>query len=336
MAHEITWSDNLFSTREPTWHGLGVIFDDYPTREEAQAVAHPWEPVTEPVYTQELAMGENEDGEPFVAEAYEPMDGYRVVKRSDSNQPLGVVSDTYQTVSNNELWDIAEALENEHDDVMYETGGSLQGGSKVWLMLRLKEPLEVPGDPHGATIPYYTLQNAHDGLGSLRGQATMTRIVCANTAHIADLDSRARGTEFRFRHSTNVRDRIEQAKQALLAWRTGLTDLQDKYAFLLNKEVDYDQIAEFEDMLMPLPPAATATERVMQNVMDSREAWREVLEGQTCEGIERSAYGLVQATVEYSEHVRKARSQETRFKRTYLDRNDIIQSAVKCAEAVAF
>lgn len=331
MAHEITDTDNLFTTYQPAWHGLGHTFPDYPTREEAQAIAHPWEPVEEKIYTRLAGISPEGD----VYEGFDSVDGYKAVVRSDNSAPIGVVSDSYQVVSNNELWDIAEALEGSADDVMFETGGSLKGGSKTWLMLRLKEPLEIPGDPNGSYIPYYSLQNSHDGSGALRGQATNTRIVCANTAQIADLNSRARGTEFTFRHSKNVKDRIDQAKEALLGWRTGLQDHQAKMEHLLTLGLSDAGVREFEERFFPEPPPAMGTDRVLRNVFNARNDWRDVLNSWTNEGIENTAYGLVQATIEYSEHVRKARSNETKFKRTVLDRNQVIQKAVDLAEKVA-
>ena len=328
MAHEITATDNLFSTRKPTWHGMGHIFENYPTREEAQAVAHPWEPMEEPTFTRNLVA--TEDG---IEDRFEELADYKTIKRSDNNSVLGVVGRDYQYISNNELWDIAEALEQSSPDVMFETGGSLKGGSKVWLMLKLQEPLEVPGDPNGATIPYYTLQNSHDGTGAFRGQATMTRIVCANTAHAADLDAKARGTEFTFRHSKNVKDRIEQARQAVLAWRTGLTDLSEKYEFLLGLSAGYEEVAEFEDRYFPID-LGVMSDRQIANMQTVRDDWREVLESETNRAVRGTAYGMVQATIEYAEHVRKAHTHETRFKRTYLDRNRIISDAVRIAEKV--
>src|SRR3546814_11961082 len=39
MAHEITATDNLFSVREMPWHGLGTVLSEYPTRDEAKAIA---------------------------------------------------------------------------------------------------------------------------------------------------------------------------------------------------------------------------------------------------------------------------------------------------------
>src|SRR3546814_11823815 len=50
MAHEITATDNLFSVREMPCHGLGTVLSQYPTRDEAKAIAHNWEPLTAPIY----------------------------------------------------------------------------------------------------------------------------------------------------------------------------------------------------------------------------------------------------------------------------------------------
>src|SRR3546814_7667054 len=51
--HEITSTDNMFSVREMPWHGLGKVLSEYPTREEAKSIAHPWEPRSEE-HTSEL------------------------------------------------------------------------------------------------------------------------------------------------------------------------------------------------------------------------------------------------------------------------------------------
>ena len=52
----------------------------------------------------------------------------------------------------------------------------------------MNEPLIIKGDP-SQTIPYLCFQNAHDGRGSFRAQATNVRVVCANTSIAADLDA---------------------------------------------------------------------------------------------------------------------------------------------------
>ena len=170
MAHNITSTDGVLSVRRPMWHNLGTVLDDYPTLEEARTIAHNWEPVTEPLFRRVL--------NPDMTEYYELVEEAQGVVRSDNNAHLGVVSDGWAPVLNKTMYDIADALQDVGDDLKIETAGSLKGGRKVWLLIRLNEPLTVKGDPNGEVIPYFALQNAHDGSGAFRGQATMTRIVC--------------------------------------------------------------------------------------------------------------------------------------------------------------
>ena len=65
----------------------------------------------------------------------------------------------------------------------------------------------------------------------------MMRIVCANTSHVADLDARARGTEFVFRHTKNVGDRVEDARRALAGWRDSLDDWAQLQEVLARADV---------------------------------------------------------------------------------------------------
>lgn len=351
MAHEITNTDELFSVRQPTWHGLGHVLTDYPTRAEAQTLVHPWEPITEPLFTREFGVTAHEDwdgeSDPF-GERYDEVEGHKAVRRSDNGALLGVVGEGYEPVTNNEMWDIAESLQGEGAEVRFETGGSLKGGSKVWLLLRLNEPVTVKGDPHGATIPYYSLQNSHDGSGAFRGQATTTRIVCANTAHIADLDARARGTEFTFRHTKNVSERVEEARAALSGWRESLEEWKQINELLISEkftnvnEVLWDDrmgnlnegriVDLFLEQFIPVPQAEVISDLTRNNLERERDKWRSIYLGVTGEGIRGTAYGLVQASVEYAEHFRNAHTQESRFKRAYLDRNRLVQKAVDYAK----
>ena len=147
MAHEITETDRVVSVREPAWHGLAEVWDHYPTREELQTFAHAWEPVTEPVYQKVPLISEGVDG-PVLEHAFREVSDFVLNARSDNGDPLGVVSSTYELVRNAEMYDIAEALEGgDPATVRYETAGSLKGGRKVWLLLRLAEPLVIHGGP---------------------------------------------------------------------------------------------------------------------------------------------------------------------------------------------
>ena len=332
MAHEITVRDGVFAVRESMWHGLGTVLPDYPTREQAQEIAHPWEPVTEELYRKVVEVGAN--GE--LIERFEVSETAKLNVRSDDGFELGPVSPGYVTVNNSTMYDIAEAIEGvDKGAVKYETGGSLAGGRRVWLLLRLAEPINIIGDPNGAVIPYFALQNAHDGSSSFRGQAIAERIVCANTARMADHFAEQRGTEFTFSHTKNVHDRIEQARKALTGWRESIRAYQEMGNHLVTVEfTDVDQEI-FLSRFIPMPAPSTCTERVARNVEEARQAVRGFLASPTCEGIENTAWGTVQASLEYLNHGRRAHQAESRFKRAYLDRSDLVTTATTLVKEIA-
>lgn len=364
MSHGITATDGMFSVRENAWHGLGVVFEDYPTRAQAQATAHPWEPLRENLFRQIPRVDENDEllyrldsGEQVTKSqldviiawfdelgeapdfSYDALTDTVVLKgwyanqRSDNGTLLGVVSDKYTTVTNNELWDIAEALEQSGKDVMYETGGSLRGGAQVWALVRLKDPLVIKGDKRGETIPYFALQNSHDGSGSFRGQATMTRIVCMNTSQAADWDAQRRGTEFMFKHTRNVGDRITQAQTALSGWRQSITDWQEQAEELVTIKVTDKGVKQFIEKFIPKPVNENlVSEKVIANIDAERAKWLGGYKSITGESIENTAYGLVQASTEYANWARAAHNAESRFKRTFLSTDRIIADSITLAK----
>lgn len=335
MGHQITATDNVFSVREQTWHGLAKVLPDYPTRVEAQKLTMDWEPVSEPIFRRVPRIVTLADGTQDVVDEFEPVEDSVLNARSDNGQSLGVVSKTFTTVSNDELWSVAEAIQGEAGDVRFETAGSLDGGRKVWILVRLDEPLTVPGDPNGAHIAYYALQNSHDASGAFRGQATSVRIVCANTSQMADWDASQRGTEFAFRHSTNIQDRIAEARQALAGWREGVFAFQELTRELIALPVSAQNVERFIKVFIPMPPAGAASQRVEGHVEEAWSQLRTILAGPTCEGINRTSYGLVQAAIEYNNHVRAARSESTRFRRAYLTRDRVTTDAVRLARSLA-
>lgn len=337
MPAGITATDNMFSVREMPWHRLAEPLPDYPTREEAQQIAHPWEPVEAPVFRRVPTII---DGEPTTT--YDELTGSKGIERSDNGEHLGVVNSTLGLVTNTELWDIAEAVgKADGDAVKYETAGSLDGGRKVWILLRLAEPLQIAGDPNGATLAYYALQNAHDGSGALRGQGINTRIVCANTSTAADAEAKRSGYEFTFRHTSKVSQRIEEAKAAVEQWRAGIAVWQTAMEHLITVPVTAAQRELFVQEFHPMPASRLVSDRVVRNVETARQQLRDILAGETSADVSLTAYGLAQAGIEWSQHYRatKGNSEQARmeshFKRSMLTTSRLGADTIKLAQAVA-
>jgi phage/plasmid-like protein (TIGR03299 family) len=330
--HEITDTDNLFSVREMPWHGIGEVLDEYPTRKQAQAIAHPWEPVTTAIYRKVPHI--TADGD--LVETYEEITTHVGQERSDNGFLLGVTAETYTPVKNDEMYDLAEALESSAPgEVKYETGGTLRGGTVAWLMLRLREPIQIKGDPNGAVLPYYLLSNAFDGSASFKGSATGIRVVCANTLRAADFDSHARGSEFIFRHTASVTEKVEAARHALAGWKESMDEFRQLADLMVTEKVSAKGEIEFIERFIPAPVSTLTSDRVKANIEAARNQWWDVYRSATCEGITGTAWGLVQASSEWSEHIRKAKNDESRFRRSLLETNRVISTARDFAREAA-
>ncbi len=147
-----------FFVREPAWHGMGKVADDYPENwDQAREWAGlEWEPTSAPmfgfvgtaddgstVYDPAEAMVNPETGQPVGSFAKD--DSKQRIVRSDSGALLGTPSDTYSIITHKEMGEIVEAV-TEQENVKYETTVCLEEGKSVASLVRLDEPITIPGD----------------------------------------------------------------------------------------------------------------------------------------------------------------------------------------------
>ena len=184
--------ETMFSVRETPWHGLGRIVMDAPASREALELAGlDWQVESRNIYSGTGAM----------------IPGYRANVRSTDEAVLGVVSDRYRIVQNEEAFQFTDDLLGE--GVTYETAGSLQGGKKVWMLAKLPEKYIIAGDE---VTPYLVFFNSHDGSSGVKVAMTPVRVVCQNTLNLA------LGTAKRIwtaRHTENVLLRVQDARETL-------------------------------------------------------------------------------------------------------------------------
>jgi phage/plasmid-like protein (TIGR03299 family) len=303
--------ESMFSVRQMPWHREGTILQDYPgSWDEARLLAGlDWDPITTEVYA---LTDLNPDGTP----RYEPISGWKSIARSDNGTVLSINKDTYTIIGHGEMGEIVEAVLAQ-PNVQWETAGVLDGGRSVWCLALLDEPIELPGDT-SPTLPYLAITNRHDGTAACALRATAVRIVCANTFRAAELEGERTGATFSFIHKASWRNRIDEARQAVTGARTEMRRYSELARELLAIPITSRQRELFITDFIPMPPAGLVTDRVARNVDEARNALRLLFDSPTNEQIAGTAYGLVQASGEYLDHVRTARSWETRLNRTLI------------------
>ncbi len=313
-----------FAVRTPSWHQKETLLGTAPrTWAEARPLAGlDWEYVTEPMFVRDLA-GMNADGTP--AYTYREAESFQVVKRDDTNEVLSAGRDTYEVITNTELGEILHAL-TDKTELEFETAGSVRGGRSVWALVKLGEDVTIGKDP-SPTRPYMGVVNHCDKIGACRAYATDIRIVCWNTMSAADAQADRDNTVATFRHTSNWRDHIQTAREAILGAKSEFQAWVDMAEHLQELTVTDVQAEEFVREFMPYPgrvegPDALVSKTVRKNIEQARDSLRYVLnESKTSEGIQGTGYWLVQGAAEFLDHLRPHKNQESYVQRTVIDTN---------------
>ena len=214
--------ETMFSVRETPWHGLGRIIMDAPASREALELAGlDWQGESRNIYSGTGAM----------------IPGYRANVRSTDDAVLGVVSDRYRIVQNEEAFQFTDDLLGE--GVTYETAGSLQGGKKVWMLARLPRKYLIAGDQ---VEPYLVIFNSHDGSSGVKVAMTPIRVVCQNTLNLALNTAKRSWTA---RHTENVLLRVQDARETL---QLDSNKLYENIVYLEMRSRGYEvQVGKLDD-----------------------------------------------------------------------------------------
>lgn len=339
--------DTGFSVRQPMWHGLGEVLDDYPESwDDARRKAGlMWEPTYRDLYVPQLipVTAEVPEGAHLVASEGEarrylvPVQGHRAIVRDDTEAVLATPTDSYELIYHHQMGELLEAYTEAWTkagaDVKFETAGSVRDGRAVWALVWLDEPYTVPGDD-SATYPFAALLNAHDGSAACRLTPTSIRIVCWNTWKMAEAEGERNAHAVVLRHSGDVTARLEDAKASLAGMRDEAKEWQLLAADLASININDAVVTTFLDEFIPIPEGAS--ERTRNSRQERRDTFRKLYdESPTCAPLPESAYKLVQAAGEYLDHLRPFRSRDTYLSRTMLTADSHKPAVVRLVRELA-
>ena len=221
--------ETMFYTREKPWHGLGTMVAEAPNSKDALRLAGlNWKVLQEPVYT------ENE----------ELIQGYKANVRDTDRKVLGVVTDRYKVIQNEEAFAFTDTLLGE--GVRYETAGSLQEGRRVWMLARLPREFIIGGERISL---YMVFSNTHDGSGAVKTALTPIRVVCNNTLNLA---LRTAKRSWSMIHTGDISGKIEEAKNTLLLADEYMTALGQEFENLRKIKLSEKQVLDYIKSLLPM------------------------------------------------------------------------------------
>lgn len=280
MSHQILSKDTMFSVRDVPWHGLGTVLDEYPESitEAIEKSGLGWKVRQGDLMVVERPEFIDDFGETVPAKLT-PAKGYRANLREDDGALLGIVSDDYKVVQNEEAFRFLDALIA--SDLHFETAGSLQNGKRVWVLARRPDFVEVGGDE---TATFVYVANAHDGSMAVTSAVTPIRIVCANTLNYALRKSEARAERvYKFRHTGDLQLKFDEARRVMgmtINYEQRFKELGDRLA------TERFTVPEFEDLTKRLVPINEDElgPRAVKNRQAKRELFLDVFRGKGPDG----------------------------------------------------
>ena len=306
MAHEV---QTMAYVGETPWHGLGnELTPNQPIEVWAKEAGMDWRIESSDVsyYANHAAGGQ----------LIMPFPDNKVLYRSDTLEPLSVVSQRYQEVQPSEILEFYRDL-TEQADFELETAGVLRGGRKFWALAKTGQSTALKGKD--VSNGYILLATACDGTLATTAQFTSIRVVCNNTLAISLADKS--GGVVKVPHSTSFD--AEKVKNQLGISVKGWNEHMYHMKQLSERRVTQAEATNYlsrvfndtDDTLIQFP-----TNKKTQQAVPNAKAMNQIMtmfngqgRGAMLDSARDTAYGLLNAVTEFVDHERRAMSNDHRL-----------------------
>ena len=254
MAHQLL-DDTMFYVGETPWHKLGIPLDNPPTIEEAVILANlDWEVSKEPTY---FLKTMHEGTNPYSLASFASMLSrpeliptkhfVTLRKKADGElMILGNVSERYEVLQNTDAFTPFNVLLDH--GYQLETAGAVREGRMVWILAR-KVDNEIRKVGDDLIERYVILMNSHDGSTPVFMQPTTIRVVCANTLDYAL--SKETPMRFSIKHTTNVKERLEEVASALSYAEGNWTKAHELMNRMAEHQLNFQQVKLYFEAVIP-------------------------------------------------------------------------------------
>lgn len=319
MAHEIDTSKGFAAMAyvgKAPWHGLGQEMPAGQSIDQWQTAAG-------------MDFAIEEAPAMFITPAGDGIlvDDRKVLYRSDTQAPLGVVSKGYRAVQPKTVLEFYRDL-TEKAGFQLETAGVLKGGSKYWALASMGQEAKVLDD----TIKgYLLLGTSCDGSMATTAMFTSVRVVCNNTLGFAMQEAEGKTKHVvRVSHRSLFDEASVKAQLGIAAtsWNSFMTAVETWASTPVTDEqakIYFDAIASYQRADSDDIVVSKKTSTMLMNLFQG------VGMGSMLVSAQGTAWGLVNAVTEFVDH-RRGRTNDGRFDRAVF--GDGIAIKAKAVEMV--
>lgn len=294
MAHEVEslmYTSNDKNGRFVPWHGLGTPVQESPTSSDALRLAGlDWRVEAKPIYTNDGIK----------------IPGYVANTRDSDNSVLGVVTEKYKIVQNEDAFAFTDSLIG--GDVRYETAGSLRNGKSTFLLAKLPDK-KILDDDFGQ---YLCFTNTHDGSGAVKVMMTPVRVVCNNTLNLALNTTKRMWT---CKHMGSMKDKLHEAEETLGFASKYMDNLAVVAERLANVSLRDEEIQAIVAELFPMDE--NSSDRTKANMQKAKQEFMVAYYMPDIAKFRNTAWGVLNATSDWMSHTSPQRNTPTYQERNF-------------------
>lgn len=260
------------------------------------------------VNSKHMSIDYEEDGMTY----YETVPGYKATVRTDTHQPLGVVSNTYKVVQNNDVFHLL--------DPFVEAGGVVTAGGMtkqgLCFMVASLGTCNAGGDEYTVNV---MATNSFNGRFPASLIWSPVRIVCQNMYRslLNESDNVAR-----FRHSLNAHGRIESLKSAYEVFLDFDDMFTSKIETLKSRKATHS-IEEFVELMFPYTVHDVDSSRYessRERIDEKREYYINRYYNSSTNSDHGTCFALVNAYYDYISHDVPVRKTEEEYRNSRLSK----------------
>lgn len=221
------------------------------------------------------------------------------IVRDDNQNTFSTCKEGYQPFQNSELAELLIRL-SEKTGYSIHSGGSFNGGGKVYLQLESPNKISGLGN-NGTTVKgYLTGLNSHDGTNSLKWGETNFTVCCRNT-YMAAL----KAVKNSARHTQSIHDKVEQAIREINGVVLAEKSLFDTFIKLAEIPVTKDNIVRIVKEVTEVDTTLTKFDLEKNYTTYAVNRSNELLQAIATEMNQKgqTLWGLFSGVTKYTSHV---------------------------------
>jgi phage/plasmid-like protein (TIGR03299 family) len=305
MAHNLMFDNvagkHAMFSEKAAWHKLGLTTGQVLTWSEAMnAALLNWE------------VMKVQFNNPF---DQMPIDDYGMF-RVDTKQYLGSVGAQYTPIQNEYAFTFVDTLLEACGNAHYVSAGALGHGERIWCLAKVNGTFGIQGTQGDEHETYLLFETSHDGSKAATCKLTTVRVVCQNTLTMALQGS---GTTLRVKHTMNAESKLEQARKLMQGVGVQIKDLEAKLNALASRKVTKESYMAIMKRLFgdweEKSKEGKATTRIEGKIAEITKLF-DSNDKNTFPEIRGTAYNLLNAITEYTDHYAAFRRTEGKIDRT--------------------